>query len=60
MSTSVYVAIWFLTAECAQGYIWGQSLEPILSKQQSITQEQGFDLIVMSDLIFNYSQVCLV
>lgn len=40
-----------------QGYIWGRPLDSIFSKQQAVLHEQGFDLIIMSDLIFNHSQV---
>jgi nicotinamide N-methyltransferase len=40
------------------GYIWGRSVEPLL---ESLAAPQtktsvGFDLIIMSDLIFNHSQ----
>ncbi|EKM56865.1 uncharacterized protein PHACADRAFT_93033 [Phanerochaete carnosa HHB-10118-sp] len=38
------------------GYTWGQSLEPIFEAQQRMTNVRGFDLIIMSDLIFNHSQ----
>ncbi|KAI0700186.1 putative methyltransferase-domain-containing protein [Cytidiella melzeri] len=38
-----------------EGYIWGQSLAPIFQQQKTMN-EQGFDLIIMSDLIFNHSQ----
>lgn len=46
-----------LSNRILQGYIWGQSLDPIFAKQQATITEQGFDLIIMSDLIFNHSQV---
>ncbi|KAI0088418.1 putative methyltransferase-domain-containing protein [Irpex rosettiformis] len=39
-----------------EGYIWGKPLELILNKQQTTSNDQGFDLIIMSDLIFNHSQ----
>ncbi|KAI0825951.1 putative methyltransferase-domain-containing protein [Irpex lacteus] len=46
-----------LSAKVAvEGYIWGQSLETIFSRQAEISNDQGFDLIIMSDLIFNHSQ----
>ncbi|KZT20524.1 hypothetical protein NEOLEDRAFT_1122557 [Neolentinus lepideus HHB14362 ss-1] len=36
-----------------QGYIWGQSIDSLLS----LTPEgRGFDLIILSDLVFNHSQ----
>ncbi|GJE86741.1 nicotinamide N-methyltransferase-like protein [Phanerochaete sordida] len=38
------------------GYIWGQSLKPIFEAQQKLANTRGFDLIIMSDLIFNHSQ----
>ncbi|KAJ3546338.1 hypothetical protein NM688_g5526 [Phlebia brevispora] len=38
------------------GYIWGQSLDPIFQVQETTTNERQFDLIIMSDLIFNHSQ----
>ncbi|PCH45119.1 hypothetical protein WOLCODRAFT_78055 [Wolfiporia cocos MD-104 SS10] len=40
-----------------EGYIWGQPVERLLTLQQGSTPHRGFDLIIMSDLIFNHSQV---
>ena len=41
-----------------QGYIWGN---PVAGLVEALAQESnvnpGFDLIIMSDLIFNHSQV---
>ncbi|KAH7925745.1 hypothetical protein BV22DRAFT_1010672 [Leucogyrophana mollusca] len=40
-----------------QGYIWGQGTEPLLQCLPKRTDQRiGFDLIIMSDLIFNHSQ----
>ncbi|KAI0317798.1 putative methyltransferase-domain-containing protein [Amylostereum chailletii] len=41
-----------------QGYIWGQRVEPLLQSLAEVPEgkPQGFDLIIMSDLIFNHSQ----
>ncbi|KAL0568035.1 Protein N-terminal and lysine N-methyltransferase efm7 [Marasmius crinis-equi] len=36
-----------------QGYIWGTPVKPIMNLLPS---EEGFDLIILSDLIFNHSQ----
>ncbi|PFH51947.1 hypothetical protein AMATHDRAFT_39859 [Amanita thiersii Skay4041] len=36
-----------------QGYIWGQ---PVKSLYDHLPSQRGFDLIIMSDLIFNHSQ----
>ena len=41
----------------SQGYIWGQSLVPIFDTQRRVTNSAQFDLIILSDLIFNHSQV---
>ena len=38
------------------GYLWGASVEPLLHAAGS---SDGFDLIILSDLIFNHSQVSL-
>ncbi|OBZ77623.1 Protein N-methyltransferase NNT1 [Grifola frondosa] len=35
-----------------QGYIWGHPVEPLLR----VVESKEFDLIIMSDLIFNHSQ----
>ncbi|KIK63747.1 hypothetical protein GYMLUDRAFT_222048 [Collybiopsis luxurians FD-317 M1] len=43
-----------------QGYIWGHSVEPLLAllnaPPSSASEENKFDLIILSDLIFNHSQ----
>jgi nicotinamide N-methyltransferase len=38
-----------------QGYIWGTPLSPLVEALPE--GKRGFDLIIMSDLIFNHSQV---
>ncbi|KAF8059837.1 hypothetical protein FPV67DRAFT_1564496 [Lyophyllum atratum] len=38
-----------------QGYIWGRAVEPLLDALPKPIS-QGFDLIILSDLIFNHSQ----
>ncbi|KAF9524558.1 putative methyltransferase-domain-containing protein [Crepidotus variabilis] len=38
-----------------QGYIWGRSVENLLSALPDSTS-QAFDLVILSDLIFNHSQ----
>ncbi|KDQ58290.1 hypothetical protein JAAARDRAFT_35099 [Jaapia argillacea MUCL 33604] len=41
----------------SQGYIWGQKVTPLLELiQPTAAAPPGFDLIIMSDLIFNHSQ----
>lgn len=35
-----------------QGYIWGRDVQPLLD-----VAADGFNLIIMSDLVFNHSQV---
>ena len=35
------------------GYIWGRAIEPILEP----SRPNKFDLILLSDLVFNHSQV---
>lgn len=40
-----------------QGYIWGRPVESLLDAlSPSLGSSEGFDLIIMSDLIFNHSQ----
>ncbi|GAW02647.1 nicotinamide N-methyltransferase [Lentinula edodes] len=41
-----------------QGYVWGHSIHPLLASLQneSNSNEDLFDLIILSDLIFNHSQ----
>lgn len=41
-----------------QGYVWGASVDPLLKAAASGDPEAAyFDLIIMSDLVFNHSQV---
>jgi hypothetical protein len=41
-----------------QGYIWGQPVGPLLQELPPVSAgPKGFDLIILSDLIFNHSQV---
>ena len=40
-----------------QGYLWGSSVQPLLSSLPS--PEDKFDTIILSDLVFNHSQVRL-
>ncbi|KZT10552.1 uncharacterized protein LAESUDRAFT_644482 [Laetiporus sulphureus 93-53] len=39
-----------------QGYIWGRPIGPLLKPLDGSTGRSGYDLIMMSDLIFNHSQ----
>ncbi|KLO18922.1 nicotinamide N-methyltransferase [Schizopora paradoxa] len=39
-----------------QGYIWGKSVDPLLPSPSGENEDVHFDLIIMSDLIFNHSQ----
>ncbi|EMD31946.1 hypothetical protein CERSUDRAFT_109118 [Gelatoporia subvermispora B] len=39
-----------------EGYIWGQPVSRLLELQREATGSDGYDLIIMSDLIFNHSQ----
>ncbi|KAI0367207.1 hypothetical protein BV20DRAFT_1024854 [Pilatotrama ljubarskyi] len=39
-----------------QGYIWGQPVEPLLAVLPDESDGKAFDLIILSDLIFNHSQ----
>ncbi|CCM05355.1 uncharacterized protein FIBRA_07569 [Fibroporia radiculosa] len=41
---------------CVKGYIWGQPVGPLLDALPSPAKSIGFDLVIMSDLIFNHSQ----
>ena len=43
----------------SQGYIWGHPVEPLLEVLPNSDAERSFDLIIMSDLVFNHSQVRL-
>ena len=47
------------------GYVWGHPVEPLLAMLEGADTEvergaggKAFDLIILSDLIFNHSQVC--
>ena len=45
-----------LTSE--QGYIWGRSVDKLLDLLSKDSGDStGFDVIIMSDLVFNHSQV---
>lgn len=53
-------------AVSVMGYVWGQPVEPLLALLESEDRHGedadgggrgGFDLILLSDLIFNHSQV---
>lgn len=39
-----------------EGYIWGQPTGPLLDISSTGSDPRGYDLIIMSDLIFNHSQ----
>jgi len=39
-----------------KGYIWGQAVDPLLQLLRTSTHSGSFDLIILSDLIFNHSQ----
>ncbi|KAI0725727.1 nicotinamide N-methyltransferase [Fomitopsis betulina] len=39
-----------------KGYIWGHPVEPLLETVRREDTATGFDLVIMSDLIFNHSQ----
>lgn len=40
-----------------EGYIWGRPTEALLAHLPSIPDPPKFDLVILSDLIFNHSQV---
>ncbi len=57
VSVQVCIAYWTISYNNAndwQGFIWGTSVQPLLS---SLSNTNGFNLIILSDLIFNHSQV---
>ncbi|KAM5530622.1 hypothetical protein V8D89_004424 [Ganoderma adspersum] len=39
-----------------QGYVWGHPVAPLLEHLPDDQPERGFDLMILSDLIFNHSQ----
>ncbi|KAI0937635.1 hypothetical protein AcW1_001532 [Taiwanofungus camphoratus] len=39
-----------------KGYVWGQPVNQLLDLLESPSATDGYDLIIMSDLIFNHSQ----
>lgn len=45
----------FVTPMKTQGYVWGKPVTHILEVLPD--QTAGFDVVLMSDLIFNHSQV---
>ncbi|KAK7683092.1 hypothetical protein QCA50_013765 [Cerrena zonata] len=38
------------------GYIWGHKVDPLLRSKSKDFEDPRFDLIIMSDLVFNHSQ----
>jgi nicotinamide N-methyltransferase len=40
-----------------QGYIWGHPVTPLLDALPATADPKLFDIIILSDLIFNHSQV---
>lgn len=38
------------------GHVWGQSVDPLLDH---LSKSQKYDLLILSDLVFNHSQVSL-
>ncbi|KAH6908819.1 nicotinamide N-methyltransferase [Coprinopsis sp. MPI-PUGE-AT-0042] len=40
----------------AKGYIWGQATASLLDSAESATGKRNFDLVILSDLVFNHSQ----
>jgi len=41
-----------------KGYVWGKPVTHLLELLPD--QNAGFDVILMSDLVFNHSQVCIL
>jgi len=39
-----------------QGYVWGKPVHSLLEPLSLSSQSSGFDLIILSDLVFNHSQ----
>jgi nicotinamide N-methyltransferase len=39
-----------------EGYIWGNDYEPLLNRIRDQNDEKKFDLIILSDLVFNHSE----
>ncbi|KAJ2916887.1 hypothetical protein MD484_g3496, partial [Candolleomyces efflorescens] len=40
----------------AKGYIWGRQVDELVEISSSKTGQRGYDLIILSDLVFNHSQ----
>lgn len=56
VSVQVYIAgVIFFSPLICQGYTWGHSVQPLLDALPP--GADGFHLIIMSDLVFNHSQV---
>ncbi|RCK59335.1 Protein N-methyltransferase NNT1 [Candida viswanathii] len=46
-----------LSEYCVRGYIWGQDLgELVLGEERELGEDEKFDLIILSDLVFNHSE----
>lgn len=42
-----------------EGHVWGTDVEPLLNVvRREGENDAKFDLVILSDLIFNHSQVC--
>ncbi len=39
-----------------EGYIWGNDYEPLLEKIRGTNKDKKFDLIILSDLVFNHTE----
>ncbi|KAK3722516.1 Protein N-terminal and lysine N-methyltransferase efm7 [Vermiconidia calcicola] len=41
---------------CAEGYLWGAPVSDLTSHLPATEQSQGFDLLILADLLFNHSE----
>lgn len=46
-----------LSKTSVQGYIWGADIGPLIgNKEKEITEDEKFDLVILSDLVFNHTE----
>lgn len=53
----VHLCHWLMADVPIEGFIWGHPVKSLLEARGSTSSPRAYGLIIMSDLIFNHSQV---